>query len=126
MALASVRVGTAMGSWGLNPGTDARSGALPLLYRRLSARQQGGLPQTTVMLSSAAMADQRALDAIARIERALARIESAATRAQAAAKSGAAGSEEMDRLQGAHQALRSRVEGAIGRIDRMLETGVGG
>ena len=72
------------------------------------------------------MGDQRALDAIGRIERALARIEAAATRAQASAKSGAAGSEELDRLRGAHSALRNRVEGAIGQIDRLLETGVRG
>ena len=69
------------------------------------------------------MADQRALDAIGRIERALARIETASSRAQTAAKNGADGSEELDRLRGAHQALRARVEGAIGQIDRLLETG---
>jgi hypothetical protein len=72
------------------------------------------------------MADQRALDAVARIERALARIESAAMRTQAAAKSGAAGGEELERLRGAHMALRGRVEGAIGQIDRLLETGAQG
>jgi hypothetical protein len=70
-----------------------------------------------------AMADQRALDAISRIERALARIESAAHSAQSSARSGSAGAEELERLRGAHQALRTRVEGAIGRIDRLLETG---
>ena len=72
------------------------------------------------------MGDQRALDAIARIERALARIESASARVQSAAKSEADGSEELDRLRGAHQALRMRVEGAIGQIDRLLETGARG
>ncbi len=71
------------------------------------------------------MADQRALDAIARIERALARIEAAAAQARAAARSGTAGSEELERLRGAHLALRGRVEGAIGQIDRLLETGPG-
>lgn len=69
------------------------------------------------------MADQRALDAVARIERALARIEAAATRSKAAAKAGAAGGEEFERLRGAHMALRSRVEGAIGQIDRLLDGG---
>ena len=60
------------------------------------------------------MADERALAAVARIERALARIESAAGRAPAASDK---------RLEDAHRTLRSRVEGAIGQIDRLLETG---
>jgi len=68
------------------------------------------------------MADQRALDAIGRIERALGRIEAGSTRALALQKSDADGSEELERLKGAHIALRSRVEGAIGQIDRLLET----
>jgi hypothetical protein len=68
------------------------------------------------------MADQRALDAISRIERALARIEAAGARAQAAAGNGA----ELEQLRGAHQSLRMRVEGAIGQIDRLLETGAQG
>ena len=65
------------------------------------------------------MADQRALDAISRIERALARIEAAGARAQATAGNGA----ELEQLRGAHQSLRMRVEGAIGQIDRLLESG---
>ena len=69
------------------------------------------------------MADQRALDAIARIERALARIEAAATQARASTRADGAGAEELERLRGAHLALRGRVEGAIGQIDRLLETG---
>ena len=69
------------------------------------------------------MADQRALDAISRIERALARIEEAGVRAQAAAGEGTDGDAELERVRGAHQALRMRVEGAIGQIDRLLETG---
>ena len=68
------------------------------------------------------MADQRALDAIGRIERALARIEAAAARPGAAAPP-AADPSELERLRSAHLALRSRVEGAIGQIDRLLETG---
>jgi hypothetical protein len=73
------------------------------------------------------MGDQRALDAIGRIERALARVEAAATRAQAAQRGdAAAGSQELERLRGAHSALRSRVEGAIGQIDRLLDTEVPG
>ena len=73
-----------------------------------------------------AMADQRALDAISRIERALARIEAAGARAQAAAKSQAGNGAELEQLRGAHQSLRMRVEGAIGQIDRLLETGAQG
>ena len=67
------------------------------------------------------MGDQRALDAVSRIERALARIETAARRPQPAGNSG--GSAELEQVRGAHQELRSRVEGAIGQIDRLLETG---
>ena len=62
------------------------------------------------------MADQRALDAINRIERALARIE-AGTRNAAPADT-----EKLQQVRAAHQALRSRVEGAIGQIDHLLET----
>lgn len=73
------------------------------------------------------MGDQRALDAIGRIERALARVEAAATRVQAAHRNDeAAGSEALERLRGAHLALRGRVEGAIGQIDRLLDTGARG
>jgi chromosome segregation ATPase len=60
------------------------------------------------------MADQRALDAINRIERALARIEAGARNAAPA--------EKLQQVRAAHQALRSRVEGAIGQIDHLLET----
>jgi hypothetical protein len=72
------------------------------------------------------MGDQRALDAIGRIERAIARVEVAATRAQARTSDAAAGSEELEQLRGAHQALRNRVEGAIGQIDRLLDGGAQG
>ena len=65
------------------------------------------------------MGDRRALDAIARIERALARIEAAA-RTPAADP---ADPDELAALRDAHRALRARVEGAIGQIDRLLEDG---
>jgi hypothetical protein len=65
------------------------------------------------------MADQRALDAIARIERALGRIEAASSSARS---NGADSSAELARVRDAHQKLRSRVEGAIGQLDRLLET----
>ena len=59
------------------------------------------------------MQDQRAQGALARIERALERIERAVD-----AEAGAA--EELARLRSAHLHLRSRVEGAICEIDRVL------
>ena len=65
-----------------------------------------------------AMADQRALDAIRRIEQALARIEAAASRPTPPAQP----AEDYERLREAHDALRRRVAGAIGQIDNMLET----
>ena len=59
------------------------------------------------------MQDQRAQGALARIERALDRIERALGAQDNAA-------EELMRLRAAHLHLRTRVEGAIGEIDRML------
>jgi hypothetical protein len=64
------------------------------------------------------MADERALAAISRIERALARIESASSRPRPAP---IADSEDLRQLRDVHQALRAKVEGAIGQIDRLLE-----
>ena len=64
------------------------------------------------------MGDTRAQDAIARIERALARIETSA-RTPAADSTGPA---ELAALRDAHGALRARVEGAIGQIDKLLES----
>ena len=64
------------------------------------------------------MADQRPLDAIRRIERALARIESAANRPAPSPEP----PEDYERLREAHDTLRRSVAGAIGEIDRMLET----
>ena len=58
------------------------------------------------------------MDAIARIERALARIE-ASSRTSAADSADPA---ELTELRHAHAALRARVEGAIGQIDRLLES----
>ena len=66
------------------------------------------------------MADTRALEAISRIERALTRIEAAASR-PAPAFDGETG-EDYARLRDVHDVLRQRVAGAIGEIDRMLET----
>ena len=56
-----------------------------------------------------------------RIERALARIEAAA--AQPAPRRRRADRPSWSALRDAHQALRAQVEGAIGQIDRLLETG---
>jgi hypothetical protein len=62
------------------------------------------------------MADERATQALDRIERALARIERAATGLQSAP----ANDGELRRLRETHQALRGKVEGAISQIDRLL------
>ncbi|HWT13694.1 MAG TPA: hypothetical protein VN231_13145 [Allosphingosinicella sp.] len=67
------------------------------------------------------MADPRALDAVRRIERALARVEAAASRP--ADRGQSAPAEDFDRLREAHDALRRSVAGAIGQIDRMIESG---
>ncbi|HTU13165.1 MAG TPA: hypothetical protein VMG08_19905 [Allosphingosinicella sp.] len=63
------------------------------------------------------MGDERALVAIARIERALARIEASSRRPGATSSDPA----ELTELRSAHQTLRARVEGAIGQIDDLLE-----
>ena len=64
-----------------------------------------------------AMADERALAAISRIERALARIEAASV----AGRPPAADPDELRRSATSHHALRAKVEGAIAQIDRLLE-----
>jgi hypothetical protein len=61
------------------------------------------------------MADERATQALDRIERALARIERAASLRPAASDNG-----ELRQLRETHQALRGKVEGAISQIDRLL------
>jgi hypothetical protein len=72
------------------------------------------------------MGQDRAGIAIARIERALARIEAAAARPAPAptnATSSATDDHEVSELRRAHQALRSRVEGAIAQIDGLIASG---
>ena len=59
------------------------------------------------------MQDQRTQLALARIDQALGRIERSVS-----ADAGA--SDELVRLREAHTRLRSRIEGAIGEIDRLL------
>ncbi len=66
------------------------------------------------------MADTRALDAVRRIERAVARIEAAVARPSA---EGGASDDDYQRLREAHDSLRRQVAGAIGQIDRMIESG---
>ena len=63
------------------------------------------------------MEDQRALNALARIERAVAQIEAAAARG-----GGGGGSDkaELDALRAAHGRLKGRVERAISDIDDLL------
>jgi chromosome segregation ATPase len=67
------------------------------------------------------MVDQRAQDAVSRIERALARIEAAAQR-PAPAPPGVP-SEDFERLREAHDALRRQVIGAIGQLDDLIAVG---
>ena len=64
-----------------------------------------------------AVSDERALAAIQRIEQALARIEAASSRSRAPSPD----SEDLRQLRDVHQSLRSKVESAIGQIDRLLE-----
>jgi hypothetical protein len=65
------------------------------------------------------MPDQRALSAIGRIERALARIEAAADQPAPLPRDDS----DLIELRQVHHALRSKVEGAIAQIDRLIETG---
>ena len=117
MALASVRIGAAIGSLRVSPGTGARRRCGPFIGPRAPVnRGQFAVSPDHVM--PFVMGDARALDAIARIERALARIETAGRRSGTPA----ADTAELGELRRAHQALRARVEGAIGEIDRLLES----
>jgi hypothetical protein len=63
------------------------------------------------------MSDDRALQAVGRIERALARIEAAATKVPEPAPRD---DSDLRQLREVHQALRGKVEGAISQIDRLL------
>ena len=67
----------------------------------------------------AAMADERTVTAMERIEQALVRIEAASRQATPAPADDA----EARRLREAHDALRDKVRAAIGEIDRLLATG---
>jgi hypothetical protein len=69
------------------------------------------------------MGADRALQAIARIERALARVEASATRSRPAPQ---AGGEADARLVAAHARLRGKVEAAIAQIDALLGAGEAG
>ena len=64
------------------------------------------------------MADIRAMEAIDRLDQALARVEAAAARRPAPETRD---DSELIELRQVHQTLRSKVEGAISQIDRMLE-----
>ncbi len=69
-----------------------------------------------------AMADQRALDAISRIERALARVETAAQRPAPATTESA----DYLSLQDSHDRLRERVAGALAQLDGLIDRGARG
>jgi hypothetical protein len=66
------------------------------------------------------MPDQRALAAVRRIESALARVEGLASRLSAQDKSDQI---ELERVRTAHEHLRRQVSGAIGQIDKLLQSG---
>lgn len=66
------------------------------------------------------MSDPRAQEALSRIEQAVARLETVLSKA---GNRPGNEPEEFRRLQAAHEALRSRVAGAIGQIDRIIESG---
>ena len=70
------------------------------------------------MLCVAAMPDDRLILAIGRLERALSRIEGQG----AAPVSDKGEAEAFIRLDARHRRLRTRTEGAIERIDRLLQT----
>ena len=89
--------------------------------RQLRGLDPEDLPRARSVLFLSIMADQRALDALQRIELALARIETLASRP--APVPAAEPTEEFARLRAAHDALRHRVAGAIGQIDRLVESG---
>ena len=72
------------------------------------------------MLNAAVMADIRAMEAIDRLEQALARVEAAAVKRP---EPQARNDNELIELRQVHQTLRSKVEGAISQIDRMLDAG---
>ena len=63
------------------------------------------------------MSDDRAMQAIGRIERALARIDAAASKTPEPAPRDEI---ELRQLREVHQSLRGKVEGAISQIDRLL------
>ena len=66
------------------------------------------------------MPDQRALAAVRRIERALARVEGVASQVSTEAKGD---EKELARIRSAHEHLRQQVSGAIGQIDKLLQSG---
>jgi hypothetical protein len=69
------------------------------------------------------MGHERTIEAIARIEQALARIEAAAMASRGRAPADSTPPPAPDeRLRRAHVALRTRVEGAISQIDRLIES----
>ena len=65
------------------------------------------------------MAQERLSGALNRIEDACARIEAAASRAPGASPESSA---EIEQLRQAHEALRSKVQGAIAQIDQLLQS----
>jgi len=65
------------------------------------------------------MGDDRVAAAIARLERALARVEAAASTRP---REGLFDGDEAKALRARHQALRGKVEGAIAKIDSLIQS----
>jgi len=81
---------------------------------------RGTLPGRFAGAIRVSMADEKAMQAVGRIERALARIEAAASAPRPAPPRD---DSELIELRQTHHALRGKVEGAIAQIDRLLATG---
>jgi len=89
-----------------------------LLYRRSRQGQPSPLAAGDRHAIVTFVADQRALDAVARIERALARIEHAATRPPPARNDA-----EHERLLATHDQLKRQVAGALAQLDSLISAG---
>jgi hypothetical protein len=100
------------GGAGVNLGTPAPAIGLPGI----------GLPAPSALAYGEAMASERAMDAIGRIERALGRLDAVAAR-PAPPPPPPQDDGELLRLREAHQSLRGQVESVIGQIDGLIAKG---
>ena len=119
MALASNLGSTVIQDPGAKVGRRA-GGRVPASLSGKVAASTGARRALAALRNNAmasAMQDQRALNALARIERAVARIEGAAA---ARGKVDLAGRDELEALRTAHGRLRGRVERAIAELDALI------